>query len=123
MSARTVVLVVGDQVAVFRPWPPQCTARTAKRPRTANPLLPRGHVFRCTHPTVYGIPGAPEPVDVDGGRIEGIRLEGELAERLLAQRCMYHLGDKGVAYCRPEWKPFDPSKRSHRELLIEEPER
>lgn len=120
MRARTVVLAVGDQVAVFTAWPPQCTARTRSRPRASDPRIPRGGPFRCSHPVVYGIPRAPEFVDVGPGRLEAIPLEGELGARLLAQRCVYHVDELAQPYCEPEWTPFDPGRPEHRALLVDE---
>ncbi|MEZ0073648.1 hypothetical protein [Planotetraspora sp. GP83] len=111
MSGRMLVLVdPAGVVAVFEDWPARCVAKVHPGNRR------RGDV-RCRQVTFpHGIPGAPEPVDVPGGRVMGIRLADEdLAARLLGQRCHAHWPD-AAAVAAVEWAPFDPGL--HRGLLL-----
>ncbi|MBT2226226.1 hypothetical protein [Nonomuraea sp. NEAU-A123] len=103
MNARTVVLVVGEVVAVFRDWPGRCVVHKPRRRHGAVD-------DRCRQRISAGLPGAPELVDVDGGRILAIRLEGEIGERLLAQRCFRHPETWHPSAAVVDWTPFDPER-------------
>ncbi|KAA9379585.1 hypothetical protein F5972_07975 [Microbispora cellulosiformans] len=111
MNGRVVVLVdPAGVVAVFEDWPAVCVVRV--HPHT------RRRDVRCREPIYRGVPGAPEPVGVPGGRVAGIRLADEdLAGRLLGQRCLMHWPG-GLAEAGTEWVPFDPGR--HRGLLLGE---
>jgi hypothetical protein len=89
---------IGDQLYVFPRYMDggQCTARTARGPRCRNPTWDEGQVAPCESAfvrdrvvTYYG------------------PLHGHVAERHLAQRCRLHHTPEAVAYCDPEWEPFD----------------
>lgn len=120
MSARTVVFVVDDQVAIYREWPAKCTATARTRPRTADPSLPRGTKFRCSQVVMHYLPGAPELVDVEGGRLEAVVVAPEVdgRERLLAQRCPYHGDPSFPRFAELEWEPFEAERPDHRALLV-----